>query len=851
MLFGELLEQNSFEEWKNDYLHYDQLKSTVFDLKNSNNSDQSSLVSNGKPVLSDDLEIKHGGERSTLKTFYSKIFSNSSKSVYANDDIELTNLDLSGFSNQPQIRVILSQIISEVKRLDTFYQAKETEVFYRINTLVHKLNDLYGINDPQFNDELQHETLKKNHHDSEVGSSSDQNISLKKDSTELDEKLSVTESLNSEVDEEANVGFGSTDHLNSFHNHDYDTDDEVDNTVDEELIQELKDTYMIGLNLKEFIALNKLGLTKFLKKTDKVLNLGGFLKSNATEELLNFEDTKIFKNFTITKLEIYLNRLTRLYGLIKNFNINHNSIACVELEKAQIDSLNEELLTYTRHQNYIKRYNKANVEDLYRITYEKFAFKGHVFKIPSLFFEKNNWYIFFIVIITIILTYVKTLNDRVQGRALAYSWFMCACWATGVIPLFTTSLMAPLLGVLLNVAKNSDGSLMSRSSTATLAFSQMWSSTIMILVSGFALAAALKKYNIAKYVASAILSKFGKSPTLVILINMFISCYLSMFISNVATPVLCFGLTEDLLGSLGSHSKLAQAIALAIAFSSNVGGMASPISSPQNIVAMQYLSPYGINWGTWLGVSIPVTLLANILIWGFLLLVFKFKGEKIKQQKMVEVKFTAVEYFIILVLIATIILWCVSSQVTYVFGSSGVIAIIPIGLFFGLGILNKDDFKHFQWDVVALAMGSITFGKLISASGLLSTVATALQKKIGDWNEYAIVIIFGLLMFVIGTFVSHTVSAIVLLPLVQEVGEKLDGEHAVEVLVFQMALLASCGMGLPSSGFPNVTAISQLDRKKIPFLTNKLFIANGVPSGLIAYAIVVTVGYGIMKAIAK
>ncbi|KAH3688870.1 hypothetical protein WICPIJ_000147, partial [Wickerhamomyces pijperi] len=52
-------------------------------------------------------------------------------------------------------------------------------------------------------------------------------------------------------------------------------------------------------------------------------------------------------------------------------------------------------------------------------------------------------------------------------------------------------------------------------------------------------------------------------------------------------------------------------------------------------------------------------------------------------------------------------------------------------------------------------------------------------------------------------------------------------------------------------GFPNVTAISQLDKKKRPYLNNQTFIKIGLPSGFISYAIIITLGYGIMTAIFK
>lgn len=69
----------------------------------------------------------------------------------------------------------------------------------------------------------------------------------------------------------------------------------------------------------------------------------------------------------------------------------------------------------------------------------------------------------------------------------------------------------------------------------------------MLLLGGFAIAGALSKHFIAKSMATAILSRVGRQPHWVLLANMLVATFLSMFISNVAAPVLCFGLVQPIL----------------------------------------------------------------------------------------------------------------------------------------------------------------------------------------------------------------------------------------------------------------------------------------------------------------
>lgn len=67
---------------------------------------------------------------------------------------------------------------------------------------------------------------------------------------------------------------------------------------------------------------------------------------------------------------------------------------------------------------------------------------------------------------------------------------------------------------------------------------------IMLLLGGFAIAAALSKHFIAKQLAVAILSRVGRRPRDVLLANMLVATFASMWISNVAAPVLCFSLVQ-------------------------------------------------------------------------------------------------------------------------------------------------------------------------------------------------------------------------------------------------------------------------------------------------------------------
>lgn len=99
----------------------------------------------------------------------------------------------------------------------------------------------------------------------------------------------------------------------------------------------------------------------------------------------------------------------------------------------------------------------------------------------------------------------------------------------------------------------------------------------MLLLGGFTLAAALSKQQLGKYLftclhdsclakrlAAYVLAKAGSKPHAVILANMFISTFASMWISNVAASVLCFSLIAPILRNLPHRSTYAKSLIMGL-----------------------------------------------------------------------------------------------------------------------------------------------------------------------------------------------------------------------------------------------------------------------------------------------
>ncbi|ODV91912.1 hypothetical protein CANCADRAFT_22162 [Tortispora caseinolytica NRRL Y-17796] len=466
--------------------------------------------------------------------------------------------------------------------------------------------------------------------------------------------------------------------------------------------------------------------------------------------------------------------------------------------------------------------------------------------LPLWMTSSSTFSLVLIVCIFVLLLNVKIFEEPAKRNCLAILITASLLWATEAMPLFATAMLIPFLVVLLNVIVDANGKPLPAPDAASYIFSSMWSSMIMLLLGGFAIAAALSKYQIAKLIATATLSKSGTDPKWVLLAIMFISMVASMFISNVAAPVLCISVVQPILRNLSPDSKFSKALLLGIAFASNVGGMTSPIASPQNIVALQNMDPQ-LSWISWFAISIPVSLISLLLIWAVLLVSCSAERDTvIAPIRVSSDKFSSTQVFVCAVTIGTIILWCLTHALQPFVGDMGVVALIPLVVFFGTKTLTSEDFNNFLWTVVMLAMGGIALGKAVSSSGLLADIAATVDNSVQGMHLYGITIVFGAVVLVVATFISHTVAALIFLPLVKEVGESLDNPHP-RLLVMLCALLCSAAMGLPTSGFPNVTAICTMDEMGRPYLNVKLFITRGVPISVIVFGVVTTVGYTLMQ----
>lgn len=428
-------------------------------------------------------------------------------------------------------------------------------------------------------------------------------------------------------------------------------------------------------------------------------------------------------------------------------------------------------------------------------------------------------------------------------RCLALLMAVIILWAGEGLPLYVTSLFLIPASVVLRVFLNDDGSPHKPTAAAHVVFQSMGSATIMLIICVYSLGAALSKFGLDKIAATAVLSRVRRAERLLFVV-MCLSVFVSMFVSNVAAPVLLNSILMPVLQDMPQSAKpFVRCVLFGVMIGSNIGGFASPISSPQSAVALGLLlGRYRVSFMQWLVAALPQCALMILASFSVLLLWFKPHRYNLPAVPRHKEKLEWPHYAIIVTLVFTVALWALH-RLSSMFGSSGMVAALPLVVFFGSGILNKEDFNNLPWDVVYLVAGGVVLGSAVESSQLLSLITGRLNKAIGSSSLWMAYIIFCTFMAVIANAVSHTVSAIIVLPLISEIGLSLGHPR---LLVLGGTFAASVAMALPISSFPNISAAQVTDEVGNPYLNATDILRVGVAMTFICTLVILTFGFALM-----
>lgn len=386
-----------------------------------------------------------------------------------------------------------------------------------------------------------------------------------------------------------------------------------------------------------------------------------------------------------------------------------------------------------------------------------------------------------------------------EAGRLTFGIFTMAAilWVLEPFSLYVTSFIIVILEVIL--LGRSGGPLGLTGSGYMIFLHPFFSSVVVLLLGGFVMAQAVKRYGIDTWLSRKLLHKVGNKPAAVLLGMMVMCAFLSMWISNTATTALMMAVAIPVVNTFPGNEPFRKAMILGIPFSSNIGGIGTPIGSPPNAIAMGFLeqSGYEMSFLGWMTIGVPIVIVLILVCWLILYTMFKPKIEHVELEVSEESEsLDRRSIFIMIVFLLVVTLWLTSSLHGI---PSSIVALIPFVIFFGLRLLDDDDLKELGWGILFIVGGGMSLGVAMKESGL-STWMVA-QIDFAAMGTLGILFLFAIVAALMTTFISNSATANLLLPIVVGIAAVSPISSALVV-----AIVSSAAMILPVSTPPNAIA---------------------------------------------
>jgi sodium-dependent dicarboxylate transporter 2/3/5 len=421
-------------------------------------------------------------------------------------------------------------------------------------------------------------------------------------------------------------------------------------------------------------------------------------------------------------------------------------------------------------------------------------------------------------------------------KVLAVAAWMALWWITEAIPLFATALIPmvafPLLGVM-------------KPPQLAGAYGHYF---IFLFMGGFFLAKAIEKWNLHQRMAVNIMSLIGTRPRQIILGLMTATAFLSMWISDTASTMVLFPIAMAILHHVEQsvdpsdwrgdvrYRNFSACLLLSIAYAALIGGIATLIGTPPNIVfagAIRTLYPDApeITFFQWMMVGLPLTIVFLPLTWFYLtrlaipVRLDEVPGgrEAIEEKRRALGPMSRGERRTLAVFGLAVFGWVFRSNIdigpfsipgwSHLLGLQGyvndatvaitaglLLFIIPENLGQGEFLLDWNRARTIPWGVLILFGGGIALAAAVKESGLSHWIGGSLGVLSGFPT---LVMVFGvcILMTFLTEITSNTAISTVFMPILGAIAVGMMADPML--LMIPAAMSASCAFMLPVATPPN------------------------------------------------
>lgn len=370
--------------------------------------------------------------------------------------------------------------------------------------------------------------------------------------------------------------------------------------------------------------------------------------------------------------------------------------------------------------------------------------------------------------------------------------------------------------------------------------SNYYSSIILLFWGGFVLGLSLEKYKIHEIIALEILKRAGKTPAGVIGGVMFASFFISMWISNTATAIMMLPIAVSIFSLVDELSprevskKIAIGSMLGIAYGANIGGIATIIGTPPNMVLKSFLEErfgYSPDFLEWMLVGLPFSL---ILIWLanklftrvlFVLPAKPIQGleEFIDSRKRDIGPLSKVQFRSMFIFVSAAFCWIFQGPINFILNHLQIdfkLSDTGIAVFFALltfvipqgrpwrtgGLMHWKDMKKIAWPILFMFGGGMSLALGLEKAGFVQFIQDSSSSiPIAYW---AMVAIFLILISVFATEIMSNVALItILIPVVVAISASFGITNPL-VLGIPVTFGSSLAFMLPISTPPNAVVYS-------------------------------------------
>lgn len=441
------------------------------------------------------------------------------------------------------------------------------------------------------------------------------------------------------------------------------------------------------------------------------------------------------------------------------------------------------------------------------------------------------------------------LSTNESGMIAILLW-MLTWWITEVVHLAVTALLPLLLIPALGILPLAEVS------------ANYGHPMIYLFFGGFVLALGIERWNLHKRIALSILRWVGHTPRRILLGFMLATAFLSAWISNTATTVMMLPMVMSVIELLREakivNRKLNISLLIGVAWAANVGGLATLIGTPPNLVFAGYYSENfnkEITFTDWLGIGLPVSI--ALLLLAFLLLIMLVPSTHREDHSIEEYldhewkslgRFGTGEKRVAWIFGATALAWIFRPQIqellplaeftdtSVAIASSIVLFITPSGEK-SRRLLEWNDTTRLAWGILLLFGGGLALAHGMNDSGLLNHVTAAFsdQSNLSMW-------IWILSMTVLGIWATELMSNMALVAAMMPIVAAISAASNTPFLALAIPLTigSSCAFMLPMATPPNAIVFGSGELEMADM------VRRGIWMNLIATIVVSLLGYWLL-----